>query len=320
MKTNVFFLADIHGSMNNLVYHMIPGQFVCQVRSNGRLSKLLQQDINESVKHSWCVKELLELFIRFIRCLNINVINQTQRDILEDSDIVLLVLQYLLFGLPIGHLGHVHVVNISLMWQSKPGKVVSDPEPLLTGLDAIGLTLDVLLFAVAAIHLIWHYTVSGGLREDSIPPNVLIGVILEPVTMDRLNNLIILVLWDNQLWFFWLWLTQVLLLWNLCQVVFTLVVGNFSLLSLQIAGKGGLELLEQLELNLLFDLRDDLPAENEEIISGILADTRLVTHSQMWVNVGSDWTSNRVPYVSGCQVSHRLARQQRVDELIWLYL
>lgn len=122
--------------------------------------------------------------------------------------------------------------------------------------------------------------------------------------MDTLDHFIILVLGDDQLGLLWLWLSQVLLLGNLSQVVFSLVVGSFHLLTLKITLKGLFELLKELKLHLFFNLRNDLSAENEEVISGILTNSRLVTDSQMWVDVRPNWSPDSVSDVSGGQISH----------------
>jgi hypothetical protein len=123
-------------------------------------------------------------------------------------------------------------------------------------------------------------------------------VVLETISMDTLDHFVILVFGDDQLGLLWLWLSQVLLLGNLSQVVFSLVVGSFHLLTLKITLKGLFELLKELKLHLFFNLRDDLPAENEEVVSSILTNSGLVTDSQMWVDVRPNWSPDSVSNVS----------------------
>lgn len=52
--------------------------------------------------------------------------------------------------------------------------------------------------------------------------------------MNALDHFVILVLGDDQLWFLWLRLTQIFLLGNFGQVVFTLVVGSFNFFTLKV--------------------------------------------------------------------------------------
>jgi hypothetical protein len=64
------------------------------------------------------------------------------------------------------------------------------------------------------------------------------------------------------------------------------------------------EFFEELKFDLFFDLRDDLPAENEEVVRGILTNTGLVTDPQMWVDVGPNWSPDCMSDVGGGQISH----------------
>jgi len=58
---------------------------------------------------------------------------------------------------------------------------------------------------------------------------------------------------------------------QLGQVVLALIVRLFDFLSLEITPESAFELIKKLKFNPLFDLRNDLPAVNEEEVSSILS-------------------------------------------------
>lgn len=75
MKDKVLLLTHVHDSMYNLVDHMISSCFVSQMWSQWLLSKLLQQNIHKPIENTWSIKEFLELLMRLVRCLFIDIVD-----------------------------------------------------------------------------------------------------------------------------------------------------------------------------------------------------------------------------------------------------
>ena len=148
-------------------------------------------------------------------------------------------------------------------------------------MNPVSFTLAELIFSESAVHDTWDESVNLGLGKHGIAANVLISMVPEAVSMDALNNFVILVDWDLQTLLLWLWLSWVLFLWDLREVVFPLQVSSFYLFFLKVTGKGRLEFFEQLKFHSLLDLRNYLPAENKKVIRCILAHFRLVRLAQI---------------------------------------
>jgi uncharacterized protein YejL (UPF0352 family) len=258
---------------------MLSRLFVSKMRPQWFLSQLLEEDIHQSIKHSWGVEKFFIVLIRLIGCLLVNVVNQTQRKVLKNSNIVLLILKNLFFCLGVGHNSDFFVVDLPLMRKTESAQIVCDSQPLLSRLDSVSLVDGVLLLSVPAIHLIRHHSFDLCFGEHSIPSDVLISVILEPISVNALNDLGILILGNDQLWLLRLWPAEVLLLWDLRKIVLSLEVSSLHLFALKIAGESVLELLQELELHLFFNLRDYLSTECEEVLGSSLTRSGLVTRS-----------------------------------------
>lgn len=84
--------------------------------------------------------------------------------------------------------------------------------------------------------------------------------------MNRLYNLVNLILGHNQFGLLWQRLSRIFLLWQFRDVVLSLKIGLLDFPSFKITLQRAFEFLKKLNLNSLFDLGENLPAENKEVI------------------------------------------------------
>ena len=297
--------------MNNLLDEVHAGLFVAEMWSHWTLSKFLHKYINEPIKNTRGIEELSEHCVTFVRGLRVNDIMQRQGEILVDCNKVDLVLHNLLFCLNISHVCNFLIINIPLIGCGQSCEIIGNPKPFLSGLDAIGSALRVLFLFEAAVHNAGDQSLLLGFSEYGKPSNVLVGVIFDSVTVNGLYDLINLIFGHNQFGLLWQRLPRILLLWQFRDIVLSLKIGLFDFSSFKITLQSTFEFLEKLDLNSLLDLRENLTAENEEVIrrigSGVVA-------SSITIMDGSDRPLNSMPHIGVREITHLFGRKQ------WIYI
>jgi hypothetical protein len=183
-------------------------------------------------------------------------------------------------------------------------------------LNAEVLLLAVLFLLVPAEHLGREHSFLLGFGKYSVAADVLISVVREPVPMDGLDNVVILVLGNEQSGLLWLWFAWFLSFGDLGKVVFPLIVSLFYLLPLKLGRKTCLELFKQLQFHSLLNLGHDLSAKHEEVVGWTCSCSGLyLLSSATDLLVRADGSFDCVSKVSVCEVSHCLCCEQRVDDL-----
>lgn len=145
------------------------------MRPHGLVSQFLNKYIHNSIEDTWCIEEFFVHNLGFIWFLGFKEIKKVKCKILEDSHIMLFVLDHLCLDERIFHVSNFGVVNFSLRRCSHSSHVIGDSKPFFSSLNAVPVLFAffVLFLVVATIHHVaGEYTLSLGFCKDSVPANV----------------------------------------------------------------------------------------------------------------------------------------------------
>jgi len=144
--------ARLHEGVYQLVNHLQSSRGVAQVGADGALLQFLNQHIYESVEHARRVEEFFKDHLVFVGSLRVDVVVQSQTEILVNGYEILLVLENFELHRGVIHGSNLGVVHFAVCGHCKSSQVVGDAQAFFTSLNAQRFVDFEFVFVVAAEH------------------------------------------------------------------------------------------------------------------------------------------------------------------------
>ena len=185
---------------------------VANMWPHGSLNQFLGEDAHNTIENSRRHEKVSNRFSLFALKW-INVVQESQTNVLLYVREFLLIMEYELFQSPSFHLHNFTVVYVPFPWCSDSIEVVGEAESFFSRHDAVCFVTSVFFFFQTAKCLTWEHAAPVVLIEDSVAADILIVLGGDALTIDGPHNTSNV---QDSVFVCWLlWLHQVI--WVFCE-------------------------------------------------------------------------------------------------------